>query len=51
MKKLLFVATVIAGLSIFSACQKSEELIDESIDVQPLEAVKSDVYSENGYGF
>ncbi|WP_346859063.1 DUF4848 domain-containing protein [uncultured Draconibacterium sp.] len=36
-------------LSIFNACQKSDELIDQSIDVQQQEAVKPDVYSENGY--
>jgi hypothetical protein len=49
MKKLVLYAMVVAGLSIFNACQKSNELIDQSIDVQQQEAVKPDVYSKNGF--
>jgi hypothetical protein len=49
MKKLVFFATVIAGLSIFNACQKSDELIDPNVDGQPQEETSSDVFSENGY--
>ncbi len=37
------------SLSIFNACQKSDELIDQSIDEQLLDVTKPDVYSENGY--
>lgn len=49
MKKLVWFAMAIASLSIFNACEKNEELIDQSIDEQSLEAAKPDVYSENGY--
>ena len=49
MKKLVFVAMVAMGLSIFNACQKSDELVDQGVDVQLLEAIKPGVYSENGY--
>ncbi|MBN2820349.1 MAG: hypothetical protein JXP36_15350 [Bacteroidales bacterium] len=37
------------SLSIFNACQKSDELIDQSINAQFIEATRPDVYSENGY--
>lgn len=49
MKKLVLFAMVIAGLSIFNACEKSDELINQSIDAQLLEATKPDVYFEDGY--
>ena len=49
MKKLLLFAMIIAALGIFNACEKSDELIDQSIDEQLLDATKPDVYSENGY--
>ncbi|WP_346862422.1 hypothetical protein [uncultured Draconibacterium sp.] len=49
MKKLVWFAMAAVVLSIFNACQKSDELIDQSIDAQQQEAVKPDVYSENGY--
>ena len=40
---------VVAGLSIFNACQKIEEPIDQTVDAQQQQVVKPDVYSENGY--
>ncbi|WP_347840372.1 hypothetical protein [uncultured Draconibacterium sp.] len=40
---------IIAALGIFNACEKSDELIDQSIDEQLLDVTKPDVYSENGY--
>ncbi|MFV0266865.1 MAG: hypothetical protein ACK5HT_07000 [Draconibacterium sp.] len=40
---------VVTALGIFNACEKSDGLIDESIDAQSQEAIKPDVYSENGY--
>lgn len=48
MEKLVWLAMVVAGLSIFNACEKSDEQIGQSVDGQPLEAVKPDVYVENG---
>ncbi len=49
MKKLLLFAMIIAALGIFNACEKSDELIDQSIDEKLLDATNPDVYSENGY--
>ena len=49
MKKLVLFAMTIACLSIFSACEKSDELIDQSVDLQMQATEKPDVYSENGY--
>jgi hypothetical protein len=49
MKKLVWFVMAAVVLSIFNACQKSDELIDQSIDAQSQEAIKPDVYSENGY--
>ncbi|MBN2817617.1 MAG: hypothetical protein JXP36_01520, partial [Bacteroidales bacterium] len=49
MKKLIYVAMIAMGLSIFNACQKSDELIRQPADEQQLDAVKPDVYVENGY--
>ena len=49
MKKLLLFAMIIAALGIFNACEKSDALIDQSIDEQLLDVTKPDVYSENGY--
>lgn len=49
MKKLVLIAMTVAILGIFNACEKSDDLIHKRIDVQSQEAVKPDVYSENGY--
>ncbi len=49
MKKLVLFAMGAMGLSIFNACQKSDELIHQPVDVQSLEATKPDVFVENGY--
>lgn len=51
MKKLVLFAMVIAGLSIFNACEKSNELeVRQPTDnAQSQEAIKPGVYSENGY--
>lgn len=49
MKKLVWFTMLVAGLSIFNACEKTDELIDQSIDAQSLKVTKPDVYSENGY--
>lgn len=49
MKKLFLFAMTVACLSIFNACEKSEELIDQSVDLQLQATEKPDVYSENGY--
>ena len=49
MKKLVLFAMIVAVLGIFNACEKSDELIDQSIDEQLLDVTKPDVYSENGY--
>jgi len=49
MKKLLLFAMIIVALGIFNSCEKSDELIDQSIDEKLLDATKPDVYSENGY--
>lgn len=49
MKKLVLFAMAIAVLGIFNACEKSDELIDQSVDEQQKEVLKPDVYSENGF--
>jgi hypothetical protein len=49
MKKLFLFAMAVACLSIFNACEKSEELIDQSVDLQLQATEKPDVFSENGY--
>ncbi len=49
MKKLLLFAMVVTALGIFNACEKSDKLIDQSVDEQLQEVAKPEVYSENGY--
>lgn len=39
----------IASLSIFNACEKSDELINNNVDAIQQEAITPGVYSENGY--
>lgn len=48
-KRLLVIALAISSLSIFNACEKSKELISPTVYTVQQEAVKPDVYSENGY--
>ncbi|RIJ49861.1 hypothetical protein D1614_03720 [Maribellus luteus] len=49
MKKLVWFAMVVAGLSIFNACEKSDELTGPNDEKLVVETVKPDVSSEDGY--
>ncbi len=48
MKKLVLFAMIVTCFSIFNACEKSNELIDQGVGKQLKEAIVPDVYSENG---
>jgi hypothetical protein len=48
-KSFLIMAIAIASLSIFNACEKSDELIAPNGDEQQLEAVKADVFLDGNY--
>lgn len=51
MKKLLFLASMMALLTVFNGCQKEEPVVSQLTDgsATPLLAAKPDVYVENGY--
>src|SRR5690554_5657946 len=50
MKNLILIAMTALALTIFNGCQKENPEVDQLVDgPQPQEAVKQDVYVENGY--